>query len=404
VEWKDSLKAYEQIDTVVDFNWLDKMPKDIKDDDNFSIRWTGVIVPPVSGKYALGAQGMNGVKLYINDSLLLRSSTDHEALKSYEFVELKAGVPVKIKLEYFNKSSDAFAKLLWDLPNQNYEKEALAIASQAEVVVMCMGLSPRLEGEEMKVRVEGFSGGDRIILDLPKVQQDLIQKIHKLGKPVVLVLMNGSAVAINWESKNIPAIVEAWYGGQSAGTAIADVLFGDYNPAGRLPVTFYASVSDIPAFNDYRMQGRTYRYFKGQALYPFGHGLSYTTFKYSGLKIPANVPVNQNITVSVEVENTGKRDGDEVVQLYVSQNQPNVTSAIRSLQGFARIHLKAGEKKTVSFTLKPNQYSVINNDFKRTLLPGKLTISVGGQQPQTTASDSFVTGNVEITGAPMIIE
>ncbi|MEJ0033901.1 MAG: glycoside hydrolase family 3 C-terminal domain-containing protein [Bacteroidota bacterium] len=217
---------------------------------------------------------------------------------------------------------------------------------------MFMGLSARLEGEEMDVAIEGFHGGDRTAIDLPKVQQDLIKKIQTLGKPVVLVLLNGSALAINWESKNIPAIVEAWYPGQAAGQAIADVLFGDYNPGGKLPVTFYKSVNDLPPFEDYHMKGRTYKFFEGEPLYPFGYGLSYTTFGYKDLKV-------EDKNVSVTVTNTGKVDGDEVIQLYASGN----------LAAFKRIHLKAGESKTVDLEMK-------------NLKPGDHTISVGGGQPK----------------------
>src|SRR5882724_6647812 len=172
---------------------------------------------------------------------------------------------------------------------------------------MCMGLSSRLEGEEMDVNIDGFKGGDRTSLDLPKAQEELIKEIQALGKPVVLVLLNGSALSINWEDKNIPAIVEAWYPGQAAGTAIADVLFGDYNPAGRLPVTFYRDTTDLPPFGDYRMAGRTYRFFEGTPLYPFGHGLSYTSFTYANLRTSADtLRAGDHITIRIDVANTGK--------------------------------------------------------------------------------------------------
>ena len=195
-------------------------------------------------------------------------------------------------------------------------------AGKADVIIMCMGITPRLEGEEMKVTVDGFKGGDRTRIDLPDLQQELIKEIHALGKPVILVLLNGSALAINWEKDNIPAILETWYGGQAAGEALADVIFGDYNPGGRLPVTFYKSVNDLPAFDDYNMKNRTYRYFTGEPLFPFGFGLSYTTFEYSKLKVEKNLKAGDTVMVSVIVKNTGKMAGDEVVQLYVS----NLTS------------------------------------------------------------------------------
>jgi beta-glucosidase len=198
----------------------------------------------------------------------------------------------------------------------------------------------------MKVRVEGFSGGDRVRLGIPRVQEALLQRVSALGKPVVLVLLNGSAVAVNWAREHVPAIVELWYPGQAGGTALADVLFGDYNPAGRLPVTFYKSEDQLPAFDDYNMKGRTYRYFEGEPLYAFGYGLSYTTFNYRNLRAPDEARAGSPVKVSVEVENSGKREGEDVVQLYVKH-----AGVVRELEGFERVALRAGEKKTVEFTV-----------------------------------------------------
>jgi beta-glucosidase len=218
-------------------------------------------------------------------------------------------------------------------------------------------------------------------LDLPDVQQELIKEIHALGKPIVLVLLNGSALAINWENKNIPAIVEAWYPGQVAGRAIADVLFGDYNPAGRLPVTFYKSVEDLPPFEEYQMSGQTYRYFKGEPLYPFGYGLSFTSFKYDNLQVAEKHKVGEAVRVSVNVKNTGEFAGDEVVQLYLSNLKAPVTVPIRSLKGFKRINLLPGETKTVEFSIPPDAFSIINDKNERVILPGQFEIYVGGGQP-----------------------
>jgi len=262
------------------------------------------------------------------------------------------------------------------------KKEALEAAEKADVVIMFMGITPRLEGEEMKVNIPGFRGGDRTRIDLPDVQQDLIKAVHTSGKPVVLVLLNGSALAINWEKDNIPAIVEAWYPGQAAGSAIADVLFGDYNPAGRLPVTFYKSVEDLPPFEDYKMDNRTYRYFKGEALFPFGYGLSYTTFAYSKLKVKKSVMAGESVTVKATIKNTGKLAGDEVVQLYLSDLSSPVPVAIRSLNGFKRVHLDPGKQIKVTFTLSPDAFSVIDENNKRVILPGKFALALGGCQPQ----------------------
>jgi beta-glucosidase len=251
----------------------------------------------------------------------------------------------------------------------------------ADVIIFAGGISPQLEGEEMPVNAPGFNGGDRTTILLPSVQTELMKKLKSTGKPVVFVMMTGSAIAIPWENENIPAIINAWYGGQSAGTAIADVLFGDYNPAGRLPVTFYKNDSDLPGFSDYSMNNRTYRYFTGEALYPFGYGLSYTTFNYAGLITPASVTKGKTITVTTTVKNTGKKDGEEVVQLYVTYPDIKDKAPIKALKGFKRISLKAGENKTISFTLTPEQMSLVSEDGKTYQPKGKLQISVGGGQP-----------------------
>ncbi len=267
-------------------------------------------------------------------------------------------------------------------PEDELKAEALAVAKKADVVIMCMGITPRLEGEEMRVNVEGFRGGDRIRIDLPDVQQELIKSVHALGKPVILVLLNGSAIAINWENDNIPAILEAWYPGQAGGTAIADVIFGDYNPGGRLPVTFYKSVDDLPSFEDYSMKNRTYRYFTGVPLYPFGYGLSYTSFRYRNLKLDDTYETDETVTVSVSVRNSGKVAGDEVVQLYVSNLSASVPVPLKTLKGFKRIHLKPGETRVVTFTLPPDAFSVIDENMKRVVQPGKFIISLGGCSPR----------------------
>jgi len=288
--------------------------------------------------------------------------------------------------------------------------DAVSKAKSADAVVMFLGLSPELEGEEMEVKVEGFKGGDRLTLDIPKVQEKLLQAVQATGKPVVLVLLSGSAVAVNWADQHVGAILEAWYPGEEAGTAIADVLFGDYNPAGRLPVTFYKSVDQLPPFEDYAMAGRTYRYFKGEPLYPFGHGLSYTQFKYGKLALKsAKVKPNEDVKLSVDVTNAGRRAGDEVVELYVSRQNASVPVPIRSLQGFRRIQLAAGETRKVEFTLAPRQFSVIDNNGKRVVEPGKIRVEVGGKQPgfkgtADAATTQVATGEYEIVGDATPVE
>ncbi|HEY3269183.1 MAG TPA: glycoside hydrolase family 3 C-terminal domain-containing protein [Armatimonadota bacterium] len=269
---------------------------------------------------------------------------------------------------------------------------ALENARAADAVVLVMGISPRLEGEEMDVQVEGFSGGDRLTLDLPAAQQSLMEEVVALGKPVVLVLASGSALSIPWADAHVPAIVQAWYPGQQGGAAVADVLFGNYNPAGRLPVTYYRSVKDLPAFDDYSMAGRTYRYFRGKALYPFGHGLSYTTFRYANLRVsPARA--GRPVYVAVDVTNTGRRAGDEVVQLYVRGPRAGKDAPLKELKGFQRTLILPGKTATVRFTLDDRAFAQYNTARHRyTVTPGAYQIQIGASSEDIRATGTVRQG------------
>ncbi|MBN1201990.1 MAG: glycoside hydrolase family 3 C-terminal domain-containing protein [Anaerolineae bacterium] len=285
---------------------------------------------------------------------------------------------------------------------------AVEIARRADVVIMVMGLSQVLEGEEGQregVEAGMSSQGDRRGLDLPSVQEELLKMIHGVGKPVVLVLINGSAISVNWADQHVPTIIEAWYPGQAGGTALADVLFGDYNPAGRLPITFYKSVEQLPPFTDYDMaKGRTYRYFTDEALYAFGHGLSYTQFAYSDLQITPQQPrTSASVEVAVTVKNTGDRAGDEVVQLYMRDVEASALVPVRQLAGFDRIHLPPGTAQTVRFTLKPEQFSLVTDSGQRLIEPGLFEIVVGGHQPGADDAGLLV-GQVEVIGESLILE
>jgi DNA-directed RNA polymerase alpha subunit len=275
---------------------------------------------------------------------------------------------------------------------------AVELASWADIAVVVLGITGRIEGEE-------GAGGDREDIGLMGVQEDLLKAVHATGTPVVLVLLSGSAVAINWAEENVPAILAAWYPGQDGGIAIADVLFGDYNPAGRLPVTFYKSLDQLPPFEDYRMANRTYRYFQDEPLYPFGYGLSYTTFKYKDLRLtPGTIQAGENIQVQVTVENTGKLAGDEVVQLYLADLEASVPVPLRSLQGFERIHLAPGEKRTVSFTLTPYQMALVDYSGQRVVEPGKFLVTVGGKQPDSKGNGEVVSGEFTVQGQKITTE
>jgi len=393
-----------RVDSVIDFLWINGAPAPSIDPFNFSVRWQGYLKVPVTGEYYLDMYGSSNFELLVNDTVLFKYSNADGADHKYKKIMLSTDKLYAVKINYSNTGANAIVKLNWEMPNTNYEAEAIAIAKKADVVVLCMGLSPRIEGEQMDITLEGFNKGDRTKLELPAVQQNLIKKIAALGKPVVLVLVNGSAVAINWEKENIPAIVETWYGGQQAGTAIANVLTGKFNPSGRLPVTFYTSEKELPAFDDYNMKGRTYRYYTGKPLYEFGYGLSYTKFTYTNLKVRPVNKVGDDVVVTVELQNTGNYDGDEVAQLYVNNLQITEHTALRCLKGFTKIHLKKGEKKTILFILQPKDFSFINKENKRTVSAGNFTIAVGGKQPTTYAKGNVLIKNSRLTGKALFIE
>ena len=276
--------AFTRLDSVVDFIWKNTTPVGGEIGGQFAVRWTGFLVPPTSGSYRLGVNGHTGYQLYLDGELLVEYQGVHHALRRTKEVQLEAGRLHRIQLDYTNDGIDPWAQLVWAVPGLDEAASALEVADKADVVVMCLGLTPYVEGEEMPVKVEGFVGGDRTDIALPKTQQALLERVHALGKPVVLVLLGGSAIAVNWADAHVPAILQAWYPGEAGGTALADILFGDTNPSGRLPVTVYRSINDLPPFSDYTMANRTYRYFRGEPLYPFGHGLSYTAFAYDNFK------------------------------------------------------------------------------------------------------------------------
>jgi beta-glucosidase len=393
--------AHTRTDKTVDFTWRTTPPFKDMNPDTYSVRWSGILSVEKTGNYALGGEAFSSMKLFVDDKLLLERNDVHHPKKIYEYVKLQAGKKYKIRFECVqNKTDHSIMRLLWEAPNANLESEAIAIAKDADAVILCMGISPLLEGEEMKVKVDGFSGGDRVHTKLPKTQSELIKKIKALGKPTILVLLNGSALSINWENDNIPAIIEAWYPGQAGGTAIADVIFGDYNPSGRLPVTFYKDINDIPPFSDYKMKGKTYRYFKGEPLYEFGYGLSYTTFKYSNFQLPGNINTGEDFTLKVDVENTGVLKGEEVIQLYIQNPNADELNPHKTLAAFERVLFAPGEKKTITLKVSKEQLSAVNDKGQKVISPGKYNISIGGSQPSEIRKKkaSVITKELNITG------
>ncbi|TGD81846.1 glycoside hydrolase family 3 C-terminal domain-containing protein [Hymenobacter wooponensis] len=374
--------------------------------ENVSARYLSTFTPEKSEEMAFQVTGDDGYRLFIDNQLVIDNWNSRGVSTSQHTMKVEAGKKLAIKIEYFQGVSRSILKFTGAHVVPMNAQNILGQVKDADAIVFVGGISPRLEGEEMKVNVEGFSGGDRTSIALPKVQTELMQLLHSTGKPVVFVMMTGSAIGCQWEAANLPAIVNSWYGGQSAGTAIADVLFGDYNPAGRLPVTFYKSESQLPPFDNYDMAGRTYRYFKDTPLYPFGHGLSYSTFKYSNLKAPSKAKTGQPVQVSVDVQNTSQRPGDEVVQLYVRHPDTKGRVALHALEGFRRVPLQAGEKKTVKFTLTPRQLSQLNAQAQRAEDAGSVQLFAGGGQPLSDAvvKGSVLKADVKLQGKRVIID
>ncbi len=366
--------------------------------NDFSVRYTSNYTATKDGFITFEVEADDGYRFLVNDRTVINAwQRNRWGARTYRLQTKKDSV-YKLVLEYWQGEGKANVALRAG----NFKRtDFAAVANKvkdADVIIYAGGISPQLEGEEMPVNAPGFNGGDRTSILLPAVQTELMKTLKSTGKPVVFVMMTGSAIAIPWENENIPAIINAWYGGQSAGTAIADVLFGDYNPAGRLPVTFYKGDNDLPGFSDYSMNNRTYRYFKGEALYPFGYGLSYTSFKYDMLKVPATASAGKNVIVSVRVTNTGKLNGEEVVQLYISHQGIQRKAPLKALKGFQRISLKAGESKTISFTLTPEQLSLVGEDGKMLDAKGKVMLSVGGGQPgvKNKTTSNVISGTVTI--------
>jgi beta-glucosidase len=388
--------AFTRTDQVIDFVWKDTSPTEGYWADHFSVRWTGYLIPPASGIYQIGVSGHNAYRLWIDDELVVEFSDVHHAVLNLGELELEGGRLYKVRLDYANWGLDPQVRLVWARPDEDELGAALAAAEKADVIVAALGISPRIEGEEFPVVVEGFDG-DRTYIELPPTQQTLLEELARLGKPIVLVSMSGSALAIPWADEHVSAIVQAWYPGQAAGPAIADVLFGDTNPAGRLPVTFYRSTQDLPPFDDYNMENRTYRYYDGEVLYPFGHGLSYTSFEYANLRLDrSEIGVDEMVTIQVDVTNTGDVAGDEVVQLYVTDVASSVVRPKQELKGFQRLHLAAAQRAAVTFELAAAQLGFqAGADY--VVEPGEFRIAVG-----PSSAELPLAGTLTVRGAGLI--
>jgi beta-glucosidase len=381
-------------DSSINFSWM-KSPVSNKIEDYFSARWTGVLIPSVSGTYLF-----DGVQLTLNGK-----SVPAQGISLEKGVQYELSASYSIAPFWWTNAIEPDASMKWVMTTRDYAKEALAMASKADVVIFCGGISANLEGEEMPLVIDGFSHGDRTSLDLPKVQENLLKELKKTGKPIVFVNFSGSALSLNWEAENLPAIIQGFYPGETTGSALTRLLFGEANFSGRLPVTFYKSLTDLPDFKDYRMEGRTYRYYNGDPLWGFGYGLSYTTFAYQNLKVAPSIPVGQEVTVSVDVTNSGKSAGEEVVEVYLTDKMASSPVPNLTLAGLKRVFLQAGETKTVELVLNPERFSLIDNNYNRVVEPGKFVISVGGQQPNdaVVTSGKVLQAETELTGKPSLI-
>jgi beta-glucosidase len=399
-----------------------RLPAEVGTGD-FSARWTGTLTPPDSGTYKLAVNGMGGVRVWLDGAQIVNDweqrapaggrggAPDASTAARSADMKLVKGKSYALKVEFFHTAPAAgqaaggrggfggFGRfgaapptLAWEPGvDLNNIPSAIAAAKQADAVVAVVGITRDLEGEEMNYArlPEGFDRGDRTSLDLPKDEESLIEAVKATGKPLVVVLTNGSALGVNWANQNANAILEAWYPGEEGGTAVGEILAGTYNPAGRLPVTFYKSVADLPPFDDYSMKGRTYRYFAGQPLFPFGFGLSYTRFAYSHAKAPATVAAGADLQVDVDVRNAGGVAGEEVVQAYLVF--PQIPGApLRALRGFERVNISAGQTQHVRFTLDPRDLSSVNEAGDRIVAPGSYRLFIGGGQPGTGAPGAEV--------------
>jgi beta-glucosidase len=372
------------------------LPSEVAGKKTFGVQWSGFLTPTESGDFLLGIRCAGFCRVAADGKQIALAFGGGGLASQVGRVHLDKGRKTALEISYGSRDGRAQAELIWTKANNAPSPEAITTAKNADVVIAVVGITSQLEGEEMPVSEPGFLGGDRTSIDLPQPEEDLVEAVASTGKPLAVVLINGSALAVNWINEHANAVLEAWYPGEEGGAAVAETLSGKNNPAGRLPVTFYKGVDQLPNFEDYGMANRTYRYFGGKPLYPFGYGLSYTKFSYSDLSVPtsaiaAGLPLSADVTVT----NVGNAAGDEVVQLYLKY--PQVKGAPRiALRGFQRIHLEPGASQQVHFDLKPRDLGMVTEDGNPIIAQGDYTISIGGGQPETAAP--VATGHFHIDG------
>jgi len=393
-------------DRNISFNWNRIAPASDFSAKKFSVRWTGVIVPPGAGQYLFGFRGApitlnksssnsmstaitsppaaSASRVYLDGKLIIDSAAGVETAQ-LTFTDSRSHL---LRIEYVREGEDIrtgldhYVSFDWLPPAQRLLDQAVTAAKSSDVVLAFVGLTSDLEGEEMNVHVDGFDGGDRTNIDLPATQEKLLEALKATGKPLVVILNSGSAIGANWADRHADAVLEAWYGGEEAGAAIAETLAGVNNPSGRLPVTFYHDTKDLPAFADYSMRNRTYRYFDGPVLYPFGYGLSYSRFRYQGLRLSSqSITAGDSVTASVIVRNISERVGDEITEVYVQAPGPD-SREHPFLAGFQRVHLAAGQARRITIPIDPRELSRVDDAGMRKIVDGNYTIEMGGGQPQ----------------------
>lgn len=397
-----------RIDKQIDFDWDAAPPVPDVPAKAFGVRWTGTVEVPTPGAYKLQVDmpecdpcnDTETYQVWLGGKLIASKrvvSAEYRSSKPNTFVlNFKNTKPEAFRFEYAHESKlfGAGVTLSWYPPAQALREQAVAVARKADVIVAVLGLSPTFVGEEMSIEVPGFNKGDRTRLTLPATQEALLKALVATGKPVVLVLVNGSALAVDWAKQHVSAILEAWYPGEAGGEAIGQTLSGQNNPGGKLPLTFYASVNDLPPFTDFSMKNRTYRYYAGTPLFAFGYGLSYTSFDYSKVRLSAeSLKAGESLVVTAEVQNTGKVAGDAVTEVYLTPPQ-NGVNPLHELRGFSRVRLAPGQSRQVRFTLNPRDLSLVNAQGKRSVTPGAYSIFVGGSQP-TGASQQTISFHIE---------
>lgn len=364
----------------IDFEWGGAAPIDLLTPGKFAIRYTGTLKPDINGDVSFSIHESGGSYRLLIDGheMATGNSGKEDTPKTVQF-PVKKNKDYRFVLEY--KCTNPWISAIqfsWNKEHLQGKDQMIKSVKESDIVIYVGGITARLEGEEMPIAIEGFSKGDRTNLKMPAAQQDLLKELYALGKPIIFVLTSGSAMAINWEQEHLPALVSAWYPGQAGGSAVADILFGDYNPSGKLPITFYKSVKDLPPFEDYHMKGRTYRYFDGEVLYPFGYGLSYTHFSYSKpILEKATMGKDEKNKISVTITNDGEYDGETVAQVYISDKEASVSKPLKSLRKFKKIELAKGESKTIEFEISAEDLSIFDSKGQSFVEPGEFEVYVG---------------------------